>query len=103
MRLRLPILALTVLALAACAEQPAAEFNAASPTFPSRSEGMQDHWYQKTLSACREAADPNDPDCSLRVKSHGDQCRSFRTPAVIQTEIEYDKWTAGYVKCLHAK
>ena len=96
-------LALLLVLPTACREEPPpADFTPDAMTFPSRSLGAKDHYFDKAISMCRQAANPDDPDCALRVKGNRDKCMTSAVPAVFQTKIEYDNWTARYLKCLGA-
>jgi len=102
MRLRSSVLvAVSVVVLAACsgASEPAKFVPGEPITYPVSTDGIHEHLGQIMINLCHEDADPNDPDCVLRVKERMKSCRGD-VPPVYETEKEYKAAAQKYLYCI---
>ncbi|MGH8029219.1 MAG: hypothetical protein ACREO3_04700 [Arenimonas sp.] len=104
--MRLAVVATPLLAVAllgACAKPEPSAFVAGQPmAFPMRSAGTFEDVGARLIAACREAGDPNNPDCALRIKNRLESCRG-QVPGTFDTEAIYLRYTTDYRKCLEKR
>jgi hypothetical protein len=96
-------IASTILAaalLGACAKPEPSAFVPGQPmAFPMTSAGTLEAVGARLMAECRAKADPNDPDCALRIKRRLDTCVP-QMPRVLDTEAIYNKHMRDYEACL---
>jgi hypothetical protein len=100
MRFGLALIFVAALLAGACSKPEPTTFVPGQPmVFPMRSAGTLEAVGDRLIAACREKADPTNPDCALRIKRRLESCVR-QMPGVFDTEAIYNQHIRAYEACL---